>query len=512
MICKTCGKELNNYDRFCSNCGTLVEFVQQTQPVQPQQPAMPQQPQNFEWNVHSFPTEPVKPTQDTSFDWGIQEGEFRRRPEVQQPDAVEGFSPDDPMFKFQQQAQQPEVAAQPEQPKQKSGFFARFTKDKGHTIENPAITEELIQQAAQEQQQTQPEQIQNNIENRLQQAIEQPPVNQQPEPEIKVKHVDFDWDQPVVSGNIPAPVFATGGGENELKEEHEGDITGEELERELFGGAAVTGIVDGGEGLSKQTAKIDKFYTINRKNEEFQKLIDDEYEKFRSGKPLDDSTFAANVEAIKERTTVGMDRQTSVYDSMSEQLYAAQPEVQPTTGVVQDAKEEKPKKEKFNFGFLKKEKNPEEEALKEKKKAEKIAKKEAQKQESQQVAPAGQQPEEQTNSSEKQGLVGKIIIIVLSVILALLLIALGLKLIAPDSILSQKIDNVADGVMTIFTGNEEEPEAEAEDPNRDTFNGDLNGVIQTAVNDNYKEYISTITYDSGLAYEKKTKNIKIKIS
>ena len=47
----------------------------------------------------------------------------------------------------------------------------------------------------------------------------------------------------------------------------------------------------------------------------------------------------------------------------------------------------------------------------------------------------------------KSGKAGKIAIVVLSVILALLVIALGLKLIAPDSILSQKIDNMADSVM-----------------------------------------------------------------
>ena len=26
MICKVCGKKLNDTDRFCSNCGTRTEF------------------------------------------------------------------------------------------------------------------------------------------------------------------------------------------------------------------------------------------------------------------------------------------------------------------------------------------------------------------------------------------------------------------------------------------------------------------------------------------------------
>jgi hypothetical protein len=42
--------------------------------------------------------------------------------------------------------------------------------------------------------------------------------------------------------------------------------------------------------------------------------------------------------------------------------------------------------------------------------------------------------------------------VILSVILALLLIALGIKLIAPDSFFAMKMDNIVDSFMQLFTG------------------------------------------------------------
>ena len=50
----------------------------------------------------------------------------------------------------------------------------------------------------------------------------------------------------------------------------------EELEQDLFGGAATSG------GEVEATKKIDKFYTLYRKNEEFQRLLDEEYNKLKA--------------------------------------------------------------------------------------------------------------------------------------------------------------------------------------------------------------------------------------
>ena len=47
---------------------------------------------------------------------------------------------------------------------------------------------------------------------------------------------------------------------------------------------------------------------------------------------------------------------------------------------------------------------------------------------------------------------GKIVIVILSVILAVLLIALGIKLIAPSSSFAQQMDNIVDSFTRMFTG------------------------------------------------------------
>lgn len=62
----------------------------------------------------------------------------------------------------------------------------------------------------------------------------------------------------------------------EIEEDDDNQMSIEELEEELFGKK----IEDGDE---EATRKIEKFYTLYTKNEEFQKLLDEEHEKLRAG-------------------------------------------------------------------------------------------------------------------------------------------------------------------------------------------------------------------------------------
>ncbi|MCR5481275.1 MAG: zinc-ribbon domain-containing protein [Clostridia bacterium] len=57
----------------------------------------------------------------------------------------------------------------------------------------------------------------------------------------------------------------------------EAPVTGSDLEKEIFGESELS-------EEEKQTIKIEKFYTFNKKKEEFQKLLDKEYEKIRSSR------------------------------------------------------------------------------------------------------------------------------------------------------------------------------------------------------------------------------------
>ena len=331
---------------------------------------------------------------------------------------------------------------------------------------------------------------------------------------------------------------------NELKEEHEDDITGSALEQELFGGAAVAGVVDGGEGLSRHSAKIDQFYTFNKRNEEFQKLLDKEYEKFREGRPLDNDTFSANVEAIRagipeseaiqKGDTISV-RQMEEINAAIKRTPVTERKTMPYKVIDDDSifkKVDGPAAEKtetetpdLSDAVFSEYDMPIEEAapaLSDEIKSdidEHISKPELTEDdkktaESYENLQAEEKPEteeavkeEKTAPSESGGKGGKIAIIILSIILALLLIALGIKLFAPNSSFAQSIDNAADKVFTVFTGDEDQPQKVSADA--DEFDPDLNGTIQTSLDKNYDNYIEEIAYDPELVYEKKTKNIMI---
>ena len=71
----------------------------------------------------------------------------------------------------------------------------------------------------------------------------------------------------------------------------------EELERDLFGDTLTE------EAEAEETKKIDKFYTLYRKNEEFQRLLDEEYEKLKHGGGLTEEEKAA-VDAVPKMSDV----------------------------------------------------------------------------------------------------------------------------------------------------------------------------------------------------------------
>ncbi len=71
----------------------------------------------------------------------------------------------------------------------------------------------------------------------------------------------------------------------------------EELERDLFGDTLTE------EAEAEETKKIDKFYTLYRKNEEFQRLLDEEYEKLKHGGGLTEEEKAA-VDAVPKMADV----------------------------------------------------------------------------------------------------------------------------------------------------------------------------------------------------------------
>ena len=103
-------------------------------------------------------------------------------------------------------------------------------------------------------------------------VVEEPTVEA---PEIEIPEIEVEEpvvEEPVVEEPVvEEPVVE----EPEVPETKESDaLTMEDLEKDLFGEVSTGG--------QEPTKKIDKFYTLYRKNEEFQRLLDEEYNKLKA--------------------------------------------------------------------------------------------------------------------------------------------------------------------------------------------------------------------------------------
>ncbi|MBQ6388475.1 MAG: hypothetical protein IJH90_02445, partial [Mogibacterium sp.] len=99
----------------------------------------------------------------------------------------------------------------------------------------------------------------------VEETVEEPVVE---EPEAEV--VEPVSEEPVVEPVVEEPIV-----EEPVKKETDA-LSIEDLEKDLFGTSADAG------AEVEATKKIDKFYTLYRKNEEFQRLLDEEYNKLKA--------------------------------------------------------------------------------------------------------------------------------------------------------------------------------------------------------------------------------------
>ena len=107
-----------------------------------------------------------------------------------------------------------------------------------------------------------------------------------------VEEVTEEPAEPAVEAAVEEPAA------EEPEEKKDTDaLSLEELERDLFGDALDE------EVEAEETKKIDKFYTLYRKNEEFQRLLDEEYEKLKHGGGLTEEEKQA-VDAIPKMADV----------------------------------------------------------------------------------------------------------------------------------------------------------------------------------------------------------------
>ena len=127
----------------------------------------------------------------------------------------------------------------------------------------------------------------------------------------KTEEINFDWgNTSVFKKTEPAAeeiAFNPAPKEDEPKadeQEQEEIIQGKDLEEEIFAEASLVESISSGTDSHRRTKIVDKFYTFNKKNEEFQKLLDQEYEKIKEGinDVLDDQTFRDQVSEINQKS------------------------------------------------------------------------------------------------------------------------------------------------------------------------------------------------------------------
>lgn len=292
MFCRQCGCELGEKDRFCFNCGTPVKPVDmgsikkvpveaEEEPVQPvvepepiAEPEITAEPGPVEEPVVEVETIEVAEPETAAESEPVEEPETVVEPEpIEEPEPIA----------------EPESVAEPEpEPEPAFESFVEIGAEPEMPQRHSVIDDEIATAGIEHE------------------AFDWNVYSFPSDGPRKTEDIEFDWGiaegeykrRPVVDDREIA--FAPERPASVIE-----DMPGEEPEitkEELFGGSVVSGITGEGEGLSKQAARIDKFYKEDKRIEEFQKLLDSEYEKFRTGRPLDQDSFVETVESIKERT------------------------------------------------------------------------------------------------------------------------------------------------------------------------------------------------------------------
>ena len=228
MNCKKCGKELNPEDLFCSKCGTPVE--KQEEPEQ---------------DIEETITEET--VTEEEIEESVESQEENTKPKVEKKFDINKFSWDLDGFPVEEKNTEVEINWEPVM--EQSGYI------------EPQDYEPLVKETVEE------EEITEEDEEREKEALKE-----------KIKNVpSFDWGlgttaafdrQAILKAADEAPIIehkATDYMEEETEEDSE--VTVEDLNKNS--------------AIKETEAKIERFYTFNQKNAEFQELLDKEYDKLR---------------------------------------------------------------------------------------------------------------------------------------------------------------------------------------------------------------------------------------
>ena len=195
---------------------------------------------------------------------------------------------------------------------------------------------------------------------------------------------------------------------DDIAHEAENAMSIEELEQELFGGD-----MQDEDGEMEATRKIDKFYTLYKKNEEFQKLLDDEYNRLQ----IEDDFPQELPSSMSDET---MTQLSGLIIPVDEEPEAEEASAEAEAAASDDS-------------IVKTE--PDSKAAR--KEAKKAAKK---------AAKAAKQKELELEDEEEGGVALTIIAVVIAIILIFLLAAILILNFAPDSALGMKLDSIIQSI------------------------------------------------------------------
>ena len=294
VVCANCGQALRPTDKFCYNCGAKVVPIKMTPEVKAEEPKpevirnIPRTPvqrpqaaqevkpepeerpkfhmdESLSWNTDGYPEAQKHETEEANFSWNDSSAHDRikKRQEEGREALFEEEKPEQEASKAGAGIAD-EVPAAEEVVKAVDAASVMPISEGAPAFEETAAEPEAepeIQEAKPEVQEAEPE-----------------PVVQEAEPEIQ---------------ETPAAPFAAYS-EIPAEEEDDGEVPtiesieaeaeaakAREVEKEIFGYT-----IDDVDSEEAENAKvIDKFYTYSKKNEEFQKLLDQENERLRGSRP-----------------------------------------------------------------------------------------------------------------------------------------------------------------------------------------------------------------------------------
>jgi hypothetical protein len=285
----------------------------------------------FSWNVHQFPEhdketpeeeKPGEPTKKSvEFDWQTDKSEFRGKPGkdevafapyLKEKEEFRGFKSDETIRLEREAAERAGAAAraaEEEADAQQRKAAEDIEAEERAAAEKRAAAEA---EAEKERRRAEEEEIQRRLEieakakieaeRRAAEAAEKEAADRAAAEKEAAEAAKAEAAKKAEETAKAEAVKAAA--EKEAAEKEAGDaaeaaadepediIRGKELEEALFSDMRASEKADG---------NIDKFYTFNKKNEEFQKLLDREYEKFSNGRTvIDDKEFEQSVVSVSD--------------------------------------------------------------------------------------------------------------------------------------------------------------------------------------------------------------------